>query len=119
MSYELTYEDGNWYVWSTVVDDYISGPLDSPREVAEFILNRHPGEISIEGVVPYTNEKMKKIYDIWCNEALKVRRNPEEGLQIIGSFELTSEGELKGKKFEEPFRMTPKLRELKRKREGD
>lgn len=109
MSYELTYEDGKWYVWSTVVDDYVSGPLKSPNEVAEFVV-----EVGKERGNP-TEEKVKEIYREWYREAVKVQRNPEEGAQIVATFRMTPEGDPEGLvKYPEPIRMTPKLKDLNR-----
>jgi len=115
MGFELAYEDSKFYVWSTVVDDFVSGPLDSPREVAEFVLNYHGGRFTSEGLVPYTRKQAEEIYKMWYDEAVKVRRNPEEGLRIAASFRLGPEEEPTGIIYEEPIRVTPKLQELRKK----
>lgn len=115
MGYELTYEDGKFYIWSTVVDDYISGPLDSPHQVAMFIVNRGREDKLSEVGVPFRDEKAMQIYKIWVVEAKRVKRSPEEGAQIIGTMDIQGiEGDRKPtlEKYEEPVRMTPKLKEL-------
>jgi len=119
MGYELTYEDGKFYVWSTIVDDYISGPLDSPHRVAMFIVNKGRDERFSEERPPVRDKKAMEIYRIWYDEAERIKRYPEEGLQIVATMGGFREGEPYVVKYEEPVRMTPKLKELQRKqREG-
>jgi len=115
MGYELTHEDGKFYIWSTVVDDYISGPLGTPDDVAKYILNFHGGRITARGIEPYTEQEARRIYKIWYDEAVRVRCRPEEGVSIMGTLDITGikEGrEPTLRKYEEPIRMTPKLKEL-------
>ena len=109
MSYELTYEAGEFYVWSTVVDGYIGGPFATPEEVANFITYRPVGR------VPETESEARRLYKMWHDEAIKVRRHPEEGLQIAATLDLSSlveGGEPTIRVFEAPVRMTPKLEKL-------
>lgn len=118
MGYELTYEDGKFYVWSTVVDDYISGPLDSPHRVAMFIVNKGREKKFSEVGIPIKDKKAMQIYKIWYDEAVKVKVHPEEGLRIVATLGGLKEGEPYLVKYEEPVRVTPKLKELQQRQRG-
>ena len=119
MGYELTYEDGDWYIWSTVVDEYVSGPLDSPHKVAMFVVNRGRDKRFLEEEVPFSDKKAMEIYRIWYDEAKRVKEYPEEGVRIAATMGGLGEEKPYLVKYEEPVRMTPKLKELQRRqREG-
>ena len=74
MGYDLIFRDGKWYVWSTVVDDFV-GEADSPREVAQWFQERK-------------EEDGKGLSDDaragWIVEAERVRDAGESAIHIAG-----------------------------------
>ncbi len=121
MGRDLTYEDGEFWIWSTVVDDYIAGPFRSPQEVGRYFMNEYlevPEEERAYRGGYGGKWSPEKVYDQWYREAVKVMKHPEEGVQIVGlgSF---SEGKFEVHELPESLRMTPKLKELQRKSEEE
>ena len=114
MGRDITYEDEEFWIWSTVVDEYIAGPFATPHAVGEYFMNEYleiPEEARSRRGGYGGNWSPKKVYNYWKDNAENVMMNPEEGLTLVASLD-SSTGKLT--KYSEPVRMTPKLRDLKK-----